>query len=139
MAVAVVVVAVVLILIFLLLAPNRPTVELGAPYYVTDRVFVVNVTSVSPPLPAGSVRVNLALNGSSGQPSALSRYMLITISSYTYMVDWDDVNDDSLLSAGDSFGVAVYAGPHHYTTPVTFQLRSSDGYVLASVTYTPAP
>ena len=138
--VAAVVVAVSFILTFLLRAPDRPTVQLGAPYYVTDLVFVVNVTSVSPPLPTDSVRVNLAVNGSSGQPSVLSKYMLITISGYTYMVDWDDVNHDSLLSAGDRFGVGVYAGPTSgYTTPVTFQLLSSAGHVLASAVYTPPP
>jgi len=135
---ALIVAALATVAVVLVSPPPGPSVGLGAPYYITDRVFALNVTSATPPLAAGGVRIALAVNGTFGTPSALSEYMFITILNYTYMIHWDDVNADSLLTAGDTFDVGVCAGAP-FRAPVTFQVLGNDGRPLASVTYLPGP
>jgi len=138
LVVTLIVVTLTVLAVVLVSPPAGPSIQLGAPYYLTDRVFALNVTIGAPPLAPDGVRVALAVNGTFGTPSSLSEYMFVTILNFTYMIHWDDVNTDSLLTAGDTFDVGVNAGAL-FSAPVTFQVLGNDGRPLASVTYVPGP
>jgi hypothetical protein len=137
--VAILLVAAIVVVAVVLVSPSRgPSIHLEPPYFITDRVFALNVTSATPPIAPDSLRIALAVNGTFGTPSALSEYMLVGILGSIYMIHWDDVNSDSLLTTGDTFDIGVYAGAP-FSAPVTFQVLGNDGRPLASVVYSPGP
>ncbi len=99
----------VLAALFLVFVPGKPAVRFGtsAPNG-TGNGFIVYVTSVSQPIPASSVRLDLVADGIAGAAVPLAPYMNVTVSGDAYFAAWNDVTHDHQVTVGDGFAVSRY-------------------------------